>query len=77
MKKLLFYGNCQLGALSKHIRANSKEYQILSCKDYGLQQFWADEGLFAVWSPENGHLSEQELLQINDKQKIETWIHTI
>lgn len=51
--RILFYGNCQLGALAKHIRHNSDEYQILSCKDYGLEQFWADEGLFATWSPDN------------------------
>jgi hypothetical protein len=53
MKKILFYGNCQLGALSKHIRNSSDEYQILNCEDYGLKKFWADEGLFATWSLEN------------------------
>lgn len=53
MKKILFYGNCQLGALSKHIRNNSHEYNILNCQDYGLKPFWADEGLFATWSLEN------------------------
>lgn len=54
MKKILFYGNCQLGALSKHIRDHgSSEYKILDCKDYGLKQFWADPGLFATWSLEN------------------------
>lgn len=51
--RILFYGNCQLGALAKHIRHNSDEYQILSCNDYGLEKFWVDEGLFAVWSLEN------------------------
>jgi hypothetical protein len=53
MKKILFYGNCQLGALSKHIRSSSADYQILDCQDYGLKQFWADSGLFATWSLEN------------------------
>lgn len=53
MKKILFYGNCQIGALSKHIRNYSDDYQILNCKDYGLKQFWLDEGLFAIWSPHN------------------------
>lgn len=51
--RILFYGNCQLGALAKHIRHNSDEYQILSCQDYGLEKFWEDEGLFATWSPDN------------------------
>lgn len=50
--KILFYGNCQLGALSKHIRCE-KKYEILNCNDYGLNKFWLDEGLFAVWTPEN------------------------
>lgn len=53
MIRILFYGNCQLGALAKHIRHNSDKYQILSCEDYGLEKFWDEEGLFAVWSLEN------------------------
>jgi hypothetical protein len=53
MKKILFYGNCQLGALSKHIREHSNNYHILDCRDYGLKQFWLDSGLFATWSPDN------------------------
>ena len=53
MKKILFYGNCQLGTLSKHIRNCSDEFQILNCKDYGLEQFWTDQGLFAIWSYDN------------------------
>lgn len=53
MKKILFYGNCQLGALSRHIRNSSNEYLILNCKDYGLKPFWLDDGLFATWSPDN------------------------
>lgn len=53
MKRILFYGNCQLGSLSKHIRDSSDKYQILNCTDYGLEKFWADEGLFATWCPEN------------------------
>lgn len=55
MKKILFYGNCQLGALSKHIRNSSDEYQILNCQDYGLKQFWVDEGLFATWFEKNNN----------------------
>ena len=57
--RILFYGNCQLGALAKHIRHNSNEYQILSCNDYGLEKFWVDEGLFAVWSLENQNRTDQ------------------
>lgn len=57
--RILFYGNCQLGALSKHIRHNSNEYQILSCRDYGLEKFWVDEGLFAVWTLENQNRTDQ------------------
>lgn len=57
--RILFYGNCQLGALSKHIRHNSNEYQILSCNDYGLEKLWVDEGLFAVWSLENQNRTDQ------------------
>lgn len=53
MIKILFYGNCQLGALSKHIRNYSGSYEILSCKNYGLEKFWADDGLFATWFPNN------------------------
>lgn len=49
---ILFYGNCQLGALSHHIRQYSN-FNILDCKDYELEPFWADSGLFAVWSLEN------------------------
>lgn len=64
MIKILFYGNCQLGALSKHIRCYSNKYQILNCQDYGLHQFWVDQGLFATWSPENKHNQDQYYLNI-------------
>jgi len=69
MKKILFYGNCQLGALSKHIRNSLDEYQILNCEDYGLQKFWADEGLFATWSLENRERQDDYYTKIIDAIK--------
>lgn len=50
--KVLFYGNCQLGALARQFRLNSS-YHLLDCRDFDFVPFWQDEGLFAVWSPDN------------------------
>lgn len=56
--KILFYGNCQLGALAKQFRRNNR-YEIMSCLDFDFVPFWSDEGLFAVWSPDNFPNREQ------------------
>lgn len=69
MKKILFYGNCQLGALSKHIRNSSDEYQILNCEDYGLKKFWTDKGVFATWSLENKDNQDEYYPKIIDAVK--------
>lgn len=50
--KVLFYGNCQLGALAKQFRLNS-QYEVLDCRDFDFMPFWRDEGLFAAWAPDN------------------------
>jgi len=56
MKKILFYGDCQLSAIAKWIHEkHSDKFEFLDCKDCGLEPFWRKEGFgnFAVWSPEN------------------------
>ena len=53
-KKILFYGNCQLGVIAKHFRLKlSSEFDVQLCEDCGLRRFWNEPALFAVWSPEN------------------------
>jgi len=53
-RKILFYGNCQLGALAKYFkRYLSDWFDVQKCTDCGLKPFWNEDGLFAVWSPEN------------------------
>lgn len=52
-KKILFYGNCQLGVIARFFRLHlSDKFEVQICRDCGLDPFW-DEGLFAVWTPKN------------------------
>ena len=58
-KKILFYGNCQMGAVARHFRLNlSDKYDVLLCEDCGLRPFWREPGLFAVWCPDNKEAQE-------------------
>lgn len=59
-KKILFYGNCHLGVISKYFKDNLSEYfEVQKCTDYGLKQFWIDDGLFSVWYAENVKLQNE------------------
>lgn len=53
MKKIIFYGNCQLGAIAKYFRQHLLEFEVLLSTDCGLETFWHEEGLFAVWTKNN------------------------
>lgn len=52
-KKILFYGNCQLAVLARFFRKNLSDKFEVARTDSILEQFWGEEGLFAVWSLEN------------------------
>lgn len=58
-QKILFYGNCQVGAIAKFFRLNlSDKFEVQLCTDCGLKTFWSEPGLFAVWSLENRERQE-------------------
>jgi hypothetical protein len=53
-QKILFYGNCQVGAVARFFRLNlADKFEVQLCTDCGLDTFWAEPALFAVWSKEN------------------------
>ena len=53
-KKILFYGNCQVGVLARFFRLNLPDrFDVQLCTDCGLSPFWNEKGLYAVWSKEN------------------------
>lgn len=53
-KKIFFYGNCQVGAIARFFRINlSDKFEVQFCEDCGLDRFWNEPALFAVWSREN------------------------
>lgn len=53
-QKILFYGNCQVGAVARFFRLNlADKFDVQLCTDCGLNTFWNEPGLFAVWSTEN------------------------
>jgi hypothetical protein len=54
-KKILFYGNCQLGPIALYFRKHfSDKYEISNCENIGLVPFWKKEsGVYSVWSPLN------------------------
>ena len=59
-KKILFYGNCQVGVLARFFRLNlSDKFDVQLCTDCGLTPFWNEEGLHAVWSKENRETQEK------------------
>ncbi len=62
-KKVLLYGNCQLSPLGMALK-KSANFEVLKCKDYGLEPFWIDDSLFAVWSPENSGKQKKYLKRI-------------
>ena len=49
-KKILFYGNCQLGAIARYFRNNIPEVDVQLCTSTGIEPFWNEPGLFAIWS---------------------------
>lgn len=58
-QKILFYGNCQVGVIARFFRLNlSDKFEVQLCTDCGLELFWNEPGLFAVWSPENREKQE-------------------
>ena len=46
-KKILFYGNCQLGVLSKmleiHTPQFNEQYEVLKASNYDLAHIWVEE----------------------------------
>ena len=59
-KKILFYGNCQLGAVARFFRLNlSDKFDVQLCTDCGLNPFWNEKGLYAVWVKENRENQER------------------
>lgn len=65
MIKILFYGNCQLGAIARYVRTKMKNFDIQLCTDVGTQFFW-DPGLIAAWKNEKDVQSKLKL-QIHKK----------
>lgn len=59
-KKILFYGNCQVGVIARFFRLNlSDMFEVQLCTDCGLTPFWNENGLYAVWSKENRETQEE------------------
>lgn len=48
--KILFYGNCQMSAISQYFADNlNSELDIISCKECGLEPQWKNSPSYAVW----------------------------
>lgn len=70
MKKpiVLFYGNCQLCAISKYINKYITDLSVLSCTECDLVGFSRSDYAFCVWSFEN--IDRQESFKECIHQKI-------
>jgi len=52
--KILFYGNCQMSAISQYFADNlNNELDIISCKECGLASQWKNSPSYAVWIEKN------------------------
>jgi hypothetical protein len=59
VKKILFYGNCQVAVIGRWLFNNySDKFDVIDCKECGLEGFWGTKN-FAIWSPENAPNQEQ------------------
>ena len=52
-QKILFYGNCQICAISNYFEENLPQYEIVDCSDCGVVPFWSNSKAFCVWTPDN------------------------
>ena len=52
--KILFYGNCQMSAISQYFADNlNSELDIISCKECGLASQWKNSPSYAIWIEQN------------------------
>lgn len=70
MKKptILFYGNCQLCAISKYINKYITDLSVVPCTECGLVGFSRSDYAFCVWSTDN--IDHQESFKDCIHQKI-------
>lgn len=52
--KILFYGNCQMSAISQYFADNlNSELDIISCEECGLEPQWRNSPSYAIWIEQN------------------------
>jgi hypothetical protein len=73
-RKIMFYGNCQLGVISQYFLNDPKLneiFEVILCDEScAPMQVWRkDESLFAVWTQENSAIQEEIFNIVNEKLK--------